>query len=161
MLPNRKQIHLKDFDYTDTNVVYFLTICTYGKNSYFKKQKFAKIIADDLNYRSRVAHEVKLYAHCLMPDHVHVLLKLNEGYGKSIQNWVAAFKRYTARVLSMMYGVKPLWQSNFYEHIVRKEESLKTITEYIANNPVRKNMVKQWVEYQFSKINYDAFDTLH
>jgi len=161
MLPNRKQIHLKDFDYTNTSVVYFLTICSYEKNHHFKKQGCAKIIADKINYRSRVADEVIIYAYCIMPNHVHLLLKLSEGYGKSIQNWIAAFKRYTARVFSMVYGVKPLWQGNFYDHIVRKEESLKTITEYIVNNPVRKNMVKQWDEYLFSKIDYDAFGTNH
>ena len=161
MLQNRKQIHLKDFDYTNTSMVYFLTICTHGKIYYFKEQRFAKIIADEINYRSHVANEVIIYAYCIMPDHVHLLLKLSEGYGKSIRNWVAAFKRYTARVFSMRYEVKPLWQSNFYDHIVRKEESLNTIAEYIANNPVRKNMVKQWNEYPFSKINYDAFDTNH
>jgi hypothetical protein len=34
---------------------------------------------------------------------------------------------------------------------------LKTIAEYIANNPVRKNIVYQWMDYPFVKINYDAF----
>ncbi len=29
------------------------------------------------------------------------------------------------------------WQRNYYEHIVRNEESLREIREYIANNPLR------------------------
>ncbi|MEK7269594.1 MAG: transposase, partial [Planctomycetota bacterium] len=33
-----------------------------------------------------------------------------------------------------MTGV-PLWQRNYYEHIVRDEESLARIKEYISNNP--------------------------
>ena len=30
---------------------------------------------------------------------------------------------------------KPLWQRNYYEHIIRDEESLVHITEYITWNP--------------------------
>jgi hypothetical protein len=39
--------------------------------------------------------------------------------------------------------------ANYYEHIVRKNESLQTIAEYIANNPVRRNLVTQWQDYPF------------
>jgi REP element-mobilizing transposase RayT len=157
MLTKRKQIHLLDHDYTNINEVYFLTICTYNKKKYFKKTEIAQCIAMEIDFRSRVAHEVTMFAHCIMPDHVHLLLKLNEGYGKSLPNWIAAFKKYNSRILSMMHNIKPLWQANYYEHIVRKDESLKSIAEYIANNPVRKNFVPQWQEYQFSKIYYEAF----
>jgi REP element-mobilizing transposase RayT len=30
-----------------------------------------------------------------------------------------------------------LWQRNYYEHIIRNEESLNRIREYIAANPLR------------------------
>lgn len=30
-----------------------------------------------------------------------------------------------------------LWQSRFYDHIIRKDESLDKIREYIANNPLK------------------------
>ena len=30
----------------------------------------------------------------------------------------------------------PLWQRNFYEHVVRDEEDLERIREYILNNPI-------------------------
>jgi putative transposase len=35
---------------------------------------------------------------------------------------------------------KRLWQKSFYDHIIRNEESLNNIREYIQNNP------KKWVE---------------
>lgn len=157
MLPKRKQIHLADYDYSNSNAVYFVTICTCNKKGYFKNPEFAHYIEKEIDYRSRVAQEVTIFAYCIMPDHLHLLLKLNEGYGKSLANWVAAFKRYNARVLSMMHGIKPLWQTNYYEHVVRRDESLKTIAEYIANNPVRKEIVNQWIDYPFVNINYNAF----
>lgn len=89
-----------------------------------------------------------------MPDHVHLLLKLKEEYGKSLHNWVATFKRYTARAIGEKFDVRPLWQKNFYEHIVRKYESLEKIAEYIVDNPVRKGLVDDWQKYPYSKIDF-------
>jgi len=57
---------------------------------------------------------------------------------------VGAFKsittvRYTHGV--QHYGWLPfrgrLWQRNYYEHIIRSEESLNRIREYITNNPMQ------------------------
>jgi putative transposase len=157
MLAKRKQIHLAGYDYSNTDDVYFVTICTWNKTAYFKNPTIVQYIEKEIDYRCRVAQEVTVFAYCIMPDHLHLLLKLNEGYGKSLANWIAAFKRYNARILSLMHGIKPLWQKNYYEHIVRKDESLKTIAEYIAGNPARKMIVNEWADYPFSKINYDAF----
>jgi REP element-mobilizing transposase RayT len=33
-----------------------------------------------------------------------------------------------------------LWQPRYYDHIVRAEEDLYRIAEYIVNNPVRKRL---------------------
>ncbi|MGH7871799.1 MAG: transposase, partial [Candidatus Binatia bacterium] len=30
-----------------------------------------------------------------------------------------------------------LWQRNYYEHVIRNEESLNRIREYIVNNPIQ------------------------
>lgn len=39
---------------------------------------------------------------------------------------------------------KPLWQRNYYEHIIRDQESLERITEYITWNP------ENWLNDRFS-----------
>jgi hypothetical protein len=31
----------------------------------------------------------------------------------------------------------PVWQRNYYEHVVRNDEELKAIHEYILSNPTR------------------------
>jgi len=156
-LKKRKQTHLKEYDYSNTYAVYFVTLCVHAKQPHFKNPETAVYIADEINYRAHTTKEVLVLAYCIMPDHVHLLIKLNQGYGNTLQNWVAAFKRYTARLFQQSNGVSPLWQKNFYEHVVREEESLEQIAEYIVHNPVRKNMVNDWKEYCFSKIDYDAF----
>ncbi len=156
----RKNIRLEGFDYKGSAYVYFVTICTHDKQNYFSNVEVAKIIKDEIEFR--MINETILFCYCIMPDHLHMLLSLTDDYtnrgenknrGKgTLQNWVSAFKRYTSRITNQMFDIKPLWQKNFYDHIVRKKESLLKIAEYIVDNPVRKGMVSEWEEYPFCKI---------
>ncbi len=52
---------------------------------------------------------------------------------------IRAFKTFSARRVNELretLGV-PIWQRNYYEHIIRDEESLNRIRHYIADNPTR------------------------
>ena len=51
---------------------------------------------------------------------------------------IGAFKSVsTINVNRMLSGNrKPLWHRNYYEHVIRDEESLNRIREYIVNNPL-------------------------
>lgn len=53
---------------------------------------------------------------------------------------VAYLKYQSARHINIMRGTPgmPVWQCNYYEHVVRNNDELNRILEYIANNP------KQW-----------------
>jgi len=42
-----------------------------------------------------------------------------------------------------------LWQRGFYEHILRKEENIGDIAEYILNNPVRKGLAQSRDHYRW------------
>jgi len=52
---------------------------------------------------------------------------------------VRAFKTFSARRINEHRGTPgaPLWQRNYYEHIIRDERSLNRIREYIADNPLQ------------------------
>ncbi len=52
---------------------------------------------------------------------------------------IGAFKSTTTRLLNLIshtYGVS-LWQRNYYEHVIRDEEDLARIRQYILDNPRR------------------------
>ena len=150
-IKQRKKLHLTNFDYKGGSYVYFITICTANKQPYFLDGRVNEIIEDEMEFR-RGMKQIRLFCYCIMPDHVHILLSLDDNYKKSLQNWVSAFKRYTARVVNNLFGISPLWQRNFYDHVVRKEDPLVKIAEYIVNNPVRKEIVSHWQEYPYSKM---------
>ena len=52
---------------------------------------------------------------------------------------IGQFKRaVTIRSKSLaLHPAHPIWQRNYYEHIVRSEESLNAIRDYIFHNPAR------------------------
>ncbi len=87
----------------------------------------------------------------VMPNHVHgvVLFRNDAGAGlkpaptqnirQPLSEIVRAFKTFSARGINILRhspGV-PVWQRNYYEHVIRDDEELNRIREYISTNPVR------------------------
>jgi putative transposase len=67
----------------------------------------------------------------------------------TIGNIVGSFKSLVANGCLEIYKSKnemmgKLWQRNFWEHIIRNDESYSKITEYIRNNPVK------WLDDKFN-----------
>jgi hypothetical protein len=50
---------------------------------------------------------------------------------------IRGFKTFSARQINKLLDRKgcPLWQRNYYEHIIRNEDELNNIRQYILNNP--------------------------
>jgi REP element-mobilizing transposase RayT len=146
----RKNIRLKDFDYKN-GYAYFVTICTSNKKTYFDNHDLAGFVESTLQFRIN-KNEIMLFCYCIMPNYIHLLLSLDEKYGNSLSGWISSFKRYISRIANEKYSIKNLWQRNYYDHVVRGNESLSNIAEYILNNPVRKGLAGKWTEYPFSKL---------
>ena len=147
IFPKRKNPRLKDFDYS-TLQAYYITICTKDRNDYFKDDVFNRTIIQCLNQEKQRTNFI-IYVFCLMPNHIHLLVSPS-GDGTSISRFIGGFKSKTTR-LAWNFGIKgKLWQQRFYDHILRKKEDLRSIGEYILNNPVRKNLVTNWQDYKYS-----------
>jgi putative transposase len=52
---------------------------------------------------------------------------------------IGAYKSTTTRLINGLRRTPglPLWQRNYYEHIIRNEDELKSIRAYVRDNPVR------------------------
>ena len=64
---------------------------------------------------------------------------------KSLGSFIAGFKSATAKRINEYRGKMgtPVWQRNYYEHIVRNEDELNKIREYIINNPLQWDLDKE------------------
>ncbi len=67
-----------------------------------------------------------------MPDHVHVILVFQSSE-KTLSRVIQVFKSWVSRVWGLGHSI---WQSNYYDHVIRNEAALKQIRQYIVNNPV-------------------------
>ncbi len=49
---------------------------------------------------------------------------------------MSQFKSIVTKRINTLRGTMPVWQRNYWEHIIRNENELKRICEYIINNPI-------------------------
>lgn len=56
---------------------------------------------------------------------------------KTIGSIVRGFKIGVTKWMRQNTDVLYIWQRNYYEHIIRNEQSYQNISEYIINNPVK------------------------
>jgi len=57
---------------------------------------------------------------------------------RSLSSLIAGFKSGTTKQINIVRGTprKPVWQRNYYEHIIRNQEESNLIRKYIADNPL-------------------------
>lgn len=65
---------------------------------------------------------------------------------------VRQFKTFSAKIINQTRKIsgRSVWQRNYYEHIIRDDNDLNRIREYIINNPVK------WEEDEYYVDNYGA-----
>lgn len=97
-----------------------------------------------------------LYHFCLMPNHVHLLLKIFSGkdFPKVMQGINLAYTSYYKR----RYGfIGLLWQGRYKDFPIETDEYLLACGRYIELNPVRAGLSKSPKDYPFSSYRYYAF----
>ena len=75
-----------------------------------------------------------------MPNHVHgILLLVRAGHAPPLHTIVGSFKSAASREVNSLRGSPstPVWQRGYYDHIVRDEDDLERLREYIKMNPIR------------------------
>jgi REP element-mobilizing transposase RayT len=166
----RRSIRLKGYDYSQAGA-YFVTVCTHNREYLFGNvvndetvlSRYGKIVENVWYNLTNHYLNIKLDASVVMPNHIHGIIILmemdNVGAGFKpaptdltkyypLSEIIRAFKTFSARhvnELRITPGI-PVWQRNYHEHIVRNENELNRIREYIVNNPL------QW---QFDRENPD------
>ncbi len=158
---HRRSIRLKGYDYSQSGA-YFITICTYNRECLFGKIVDDKMI---LNQYGEIANQcwleipnhfpnVELDEYIIMPNHIHEIIVINEQnvgaiHELPLQNQyqrrkmlipkiIGRFKMNSAKQINQLRHTPniPVWQRNYYEHIIRNENELNKIREYIINNPL-------------------------
>ena len=142
----KKRIHLKDFDYKGC-YRYFITICTRNKEKIFEENKEVVDWLLEVLKEKSIAKGFRIWVYCFMPDHLHLLVEGTDA-DSEMKKFVSSYKQLTSFSFKRKTGL-PLWQINFYDHVLRKDEDTIDVVRYILRNPVRKGLVSDFREYRF------------
>lgn len=120
----------------------------HDRNEVFVEKADYRYYLDTLKEFKEV-FSVKVYAYCLMTNHVHLLLSPSDqsGIGHLMKRLAGRQTRYRNK-LENRRGT--LWEGRYKSSIVDVDEYMKACIRYIEMNPVRANMVKSPINYQWS-----------
>ena len=182
--PKRKSLRLKEFDYASDGA-YFVTFCAKSRTYVFWEDVEAnsvrpqneiplsavgKIVDDKIRQIEAVYHGVSVDKYCIMPDHVHMLIRLSndeltvvDAAGEQCSPLQAAEMKLTethnpsiSRILKQLKGAvtkevgHSVWQRSFVDRIIRGPTGYDAVWEYIHYNPVK-------IDYAYDNIDFDLF----
>jgi REP element-mobilizing transposase RayT len=157
----RKSIRLKDYDYSQAGA-YFITICIHKKECVLgevaddgmKLSRFGEVVKTEWLKTFEIRKNLILDEYIVMSNHFHGIIIVDgrgtlqraptfEKFGRPISNSVPTvvrlFKSATTNQVNQSRNTprRPFWQRNYFEHIIRNEDELNKIREYIQNNPLK------------------------
>jgi REP element-mobilizing transposase RayT len=123
--------------------IYLTTTVTHNRNPWLHSFAVGRQLINVL--RSEV-HRADTLAFVVMPDHLHWLLRLQDGV--SLSRVMADVKSISARRINNdLSRAGPLWQAGYHDCAIRKDEDLTAVARYIIANPLRAGLVSHIGDY--------------
>jgi REP element-mobilizing transposase RayT len=146
MKENRGSHRLRIGRFFEIGQCYLLTTSTYDRMPILTQLKAAEIVLSSLYW---IHNEGQIFLECavVMPDHLHFIAQLCSG---SLTKLMRTLKGYTGRKINQLLNRKgPLWQPQYHDHAIRKDEVLEQVTLYCLHNPVRAGLVSDFHDYPY------------
>ncbi|MCH5596831.1 transposase [Niabella ginsengisoli] len=171
---NNPSLQPKRKSFLEHNEVYFWTATIHQWNPLMLADKYKDVVIDSLRYLS-VAGKIDVYAFVIMPNHIHLIWRINEPNGKESPQ--GSLLKYTAHQFKKMlrsennhalslYAVNAsnksyeFWQRDslatpLYTHKVALQK-----LKYIHNNPLAEywQLAKDPCDYKYSSAPYYELD---
>ena len=146
----RKNIRMQGYDYSQ-NGAYFITICVANRQSIL----WADInsLRDNLNDPPQLSKagsvvnsaiqnipvyypNVSVEKYAIMPNHIHMILLLTEKSGSALRSpTVSTIINQMKGFVTKQVGY-PIWQTSFFDRIIRNDEEYRMVWDYIDTNPI-------------------------
>jgi putative transposase len=134
--------------YYEKNNSYFVTTATHERKELFLDKKLSRILLVSIEYHKTV-FDYDVYGYCLMPDHLHLILKPTGSFNLSfIMKMVKG--SFSRKVNKLNNQEGSLWQRRFFEETIKNEKQLLSQLEYMHNNPVKAGLVTHPGKYSYS-----------
>ena len=118
---------------------YFLTLCTRDRQPGLTSDAGGRAVQREV--LSMEGESIwRVMALTVMPDHVHVLMELDNRL--TLSKAVSRLKAKTALDLRLA-GAGLAWERGFFDHRLRPDDKVAAIVRYIAMNPVRAGLIAE------------------
>ena len=98
-------------------------------------------------------HKFDLHAAVVMPDHAHLIYsprRRDDGWSYTLPEIMKAIKGRSAREINIALKRRgPVWQEEFFDHVLRSNDSLVDRVDYVCQNPVRAGLVRTKADYRW------------
>ena len=153
-LPERKRQRLGGYDYSQ-NGCYFVTFCTRNRKNLLSTvgkglalsapgivlSEIGQILNSEIESIPFRFSCTVVEKYVIMPNHVHLLLSIHDTAGASprptVSQIIGACKSMTTRLANIAdhQPGRKIFQSSFYDEIIRNDTHFLNIWQYIDSNP--------------------------
>ncbi len=141
------------FDITDNFIAKFTKSPKWLNNS-----QIADIIKNSLFFKHD--KEYNLICYCIMPNHVHILIKpllKTKDKPYSIAGIMKNHKSFTAiESNKILKRNGQFWHRGYYDHYIRDENEFYNVIRYILNNPVKAGLVEKYEDWGYYWVNEEV-----
>ncbi|MCP3950969.1 MAG: transposase [Desulfobacterales bacterium] len=142
----KSSINLRKGRVSIVGQAYLITSTIYMREELLKGKHINSIVADALNWLHD-NNRIDLFAHVTMPDHLHFIAVLKAGTLSEVMHSLKSFT--SKKINKVLKREGRVWQDQYHDRAIRKEKDLKEVIYYCLNNPVRKNLVKDYRNYPY------------
>ncbi|MBN8610681.1 MAG: transposase [Deltaproteobacteria bacterium] len=146
-LPHRKRVRLEPSAYAEVGRLCSITIAVRDRVPVFASPPVAASAVEVLREHAERTG-VSVYAFCVMPDHVHLVVSPSARC--DLVTFVGQFKNLSQRAAWTLGIEGAFWQAGFWDHFVRRDGELLSVIDYVLDNPVRAGLVATRDAYPFA-----------
>lgn len=128
--------------------------------------RIAEMVASSLRYRDGKVY--KLFAYCIMSNHVHVVFepRLNasslierrnshplrfDSNAPTLPAIMQSLKGYTAHEANKVLNRSgAFWDDESYDHEIKDAAEFGRVVQYVLNNPVKAGLVDHWSDWEWN-----------
>ena len=138
---------------------YFITICAHMQQNLFQRDEVAqRMVATFLKYRD--AAEFELHEYVVMPNHVHLLLSFDEP--QQLSRVIQLIKGgFSHSLREQGFAFRTVWEQRYHDRRVRDANEFAEFAHYIRQNPVRKGLAENAVDYPYSSARVSGLKPLN
>jgi REP-associated tyrosine transposase len=123
--------------------IFFVTTWTKRRRRILAHEAIAAILLEEWQ-EAPARHRCMIGRYVIMPDYVH-FFRAPQRDSTALSQFVGAWKSWTSRRTGPLLQAKSgsgvtrraIWQPEFFDHLIRSNESYDQKWEYVRNNPVR------------------------